>query len=291
MNWIVYHIASGHAFFTGVALLIAAVLASSSIRPAVKRVSVLTFLVGVIAIAVSSTAIPYWLYALAAAITCGWIASRFKKTWHPTAAWLTIAIWLVAALFEAPHHIIPKPHAATSNQVAVIGDSVTAGIGSHDNHETWPSIIAREHLLDVQNISHVGETTASALKRVKKNSFIAQFVFIEIGGNDLLGSTSAKQFALDLEALLKYLASEDRQLMMFELPLPPFCHEYGRAQRQLAAKYKVHLVPKRIFLSVIADSDSTLDSIHLSPSGHERMADCIWSLIQPAFTNLQPFRH
>lgn len=246
----------------------------------------LTLLVGVIAIAVSSTAIPYWLYALAATLTCGWIVSQFKKNWDPTASWLTIAIWLFAALFELPYHVTPTPHSAASNQIAVIGDSVTAGMGDPDSSETWPSIIAREHLLDVQNISHVGETTASALKRAKKKPLIAPFLFIEIGGNDLLGSTSAKQFAHDLEALLKHLAREDRQLMMFELPLPPFCHEYGRAQRQLSAKYKLHLIPKRFFLSVIADSDSTLDSIHLSRSGHERMADCVWSLIEPAFTDL-----
>lgn len=70
---------------------------------------------------------------------------------------------------------------------------------------------------------------------------------------------------------------------MFELPLPPFYHEYGRIQRAVAAKYHVLLVPKRIFLSAIAGSDSTLDSIHLSQSGHEFMADCVWRLVKSAF--------
>lgn len=72
---------------------------------------------------------------------------------------------------------------------------------------------------------------------------------------------------------------------MFELPLPPFCNEFGRAQRTVAAKHNVILIPKRVFLSVIAGSDSTLDSIHLSQSGHQFMADCVWRLVRSAFSS------
>ena len=72
---------------------------------------------------------------------------------------------------------------------------------------------------------------------------------------------------------------------MFELPLPPFCNEFGRAQRNVAAKHNVILIPKRVFLSVIAGSDSTLDSIHLSQSGHQFMADCVWKLVRSAFSS------
>ena len=70
---------------------------------------------------------------------------------------------------------------------------------------------------------------------------------------------------------------------MFELPLPPFCNEYGRVQRSVAAKYNARLVPKRIFLSVIAGRDSTLDTIHLSQAGHQFMADCVWRFVKSAF--------
>ena len=75
---------------------------------------------------------------------------------------------------------------------------------------------------------------------------------------------------------------------MFELPLPAFCHEYGRAQRTAAAKHDVALVPKRVFLSVIAGNDSTLDTIHLSQSGHHRMADVVWRLVKSAFESRRP---
>ena len=68
---------------------------------------------------------------------------------------------------------------------------------------------------------------------------------------------------------------------MFELPLPPFYHSYGMTQRRLAKKYEVALIPKRYFLSILAAGDATLDSIHLSQSGHQSMSDLVWRLSRP----------
>jgi len=283
MNWLVYHIVSGQAFFSGISLLVIAVLSSTASRPLFSRVSVLSFLVGVIAVVVSSTAIPYWFYAVATIVTLAWIASRYKKTWRRWAPYATVAAWLIAALIEIPYHITPSLNRTDNRSISIIGDSVTAGVGGDETSETWPSILAREHQLQVQDISHMGETAASALKRAKSHQITAPVVVVEIGGNDILGSTTSAQFEGNLDALLAYLAAADRQIVMFELPLPPFYHEYGRVQRTVAAKYNVTLIPKRVFLSVIAGTDSTLDTIHLSQSGHQFMADCVWRLVRSAF--------
>jgi acyl-CoA thioesterase-1 len=283
MNWLVFHIVSGHSFFTGVALIVTAALASTRSRPLFKRFADLFFLLGIIAIVVSSTAIPYWYYAIATAATFGWIASRFKTQWRHWATLAVVSVWLVAALIELPYHVTRSLRPVSTRSITVIGDSITAGIGGAERLETWPSILARTHQLRVQDISQVGETTGSALKQAKANQIESPIVVVEIGGNDLLGTTTSTQFGRDLDALLAKLAAPDRQIILFELPLPPFCHEYGRVQRSVAAKHHVTLVPKRVFLSVIAGSDSTLDSLHLSQSGHQLMADCVWRLVKTAF--------
>jgi acyl-CoA thioesterase-1 len=167
--------------------------------------------------------------------------------------------------------------------MTVIGDSVTAGTGSNDKSVKWPALLAERHSLTVQDISHAGETAASALKRSKAQRITSPVVVLEIGGNDLLGSTTSAQFSRDLDGLLTEVSGPGRQLMMFELPLPPFCHEYGRIQRSLAHKHQVQLVPKRVFLSILAASDSTLDTIHLSQAGHDAMATCVWQLGSSAY--------
>ena len=287
MNWLVYHIVSGHAFFTGVILLVIAALASTRPQSIFSRVIVLSFLIGIIAVVVSSTAIPNWLYAIAAVVTVAWIASRYRKPWRRWAPYAVIAVWLLAAVVEIPHHVTPSLDPAASRSVTIIGDSVTAGVGGDETSETWPTLLGRDHQLQIQDLSQMGETAESALRSAKTQQIAAPVVVVEIGGNDLLGSTTAEEFADDLDALLAHLAAPDRQIVMFELPLPPFCNAYGRAQRAVAAKHKVKLIPKRVFLSVIADSGSTLDTIHLSQSGHRLMADRVWRLVESAFAPQQ----
>ena len=70
---------------------------------------------------------------------------------------------------------------------------------------------------------------------------------------------------------------------MLELPLPPFYNSFGLIQRKLARKYGVKLVPKRVFLSVLAGGGATLDSIHLSQAGHQQMANVVWEIVGPAY--------
>jgi acyl-CoA thioesterase-1 len=285
MNWLVYHIVSGQAFFSGAALLILSAISSTHSRPIFSRITVLSLLMGVIAVVISSTAISYWYYGIAVAVTLLWIASRFKPDWRFRTSYAVVAVWLIAALIEIPYHITQSLNPARTRTMTVIGDSVTAGVGGDETSETWPHLLAQQHQIAVQDISHMGETAASALKRAKSQTIVSSVVVVEIGGNDVLGSTTSAQFALDLDALLEHLETPDRQVIMFELPLPPFCNEFGRAQRTIAAKHNVILIPKRVFLSVIADSDSTLDSIHLSQSGHQFMADCVWKLVRSAFSS------
>ena len=129
----------------------------------------------------------------------------------------------------------------------------------------------------------MGDTARSALKRARKVQIDSPLVFVEIGGNDVLGSTQPADFATDLEALISHIAAPGRQIVMFELPLLPFYHEYGRHQRSIAAKHGVALVPKRVFLSVLAGNDATMDTVHLSQEGHRKMAETVWGLVHEAF--------
>ena len=284
MNPIVFHVASGHAFFTGIALVIGGLRSFQRMaRLFFRRLTVITFVAGVIAIAIASTAISYWYYAVAACTTFVWITSYFHVSWRPWTARAMIVVWTVAGLLEIRYHITPSLRPIADRTVTVIGDSVTAGVGGNETSETWPAILAREHNLEVQDISHVGETAASAYKRASSQQILGAVVVVEIGGNDILGSTTPSQFAVDLDALLGYVAVSDRQVIMLELPLPPFYLEYGRIQRAVAARHNVRLIPKRLFLSIIADRESTLDTIHLTQTGHQRMADAVWRLVAHAF--------
>lgn len=283
MNGIVYHIASGQAFFSGVTLLVAAAAVSTRTAPIAKRLTAWACLIGAIGIAVSATPIPYWYYGIAVVVTLAWLLSAQVENGRRWSRAAVILVWSAAAGIELPYHMLPSLAAAPSRSLTVIGDSVTAGMGAGDKSVRWPTLLAQEHNVDIQDISHPGETVASALRRAKSQPIVSPVVLLEIGGNDLLGDTTSAQFSRDLDALLAQVCARDRQVIMFELPLPPLRNEFGRIQRAAARKHGVALVPKRVFLSILAADDSTVDTIHLTQAGHQRMAAAVWHLVQSAF--------
>jgi len=305
MNWLVFHVASGQSFFSGVALVVFATLLSARSGLIAKRLTSVAFLMGVIAIAISSTPLPYWYYGLAGLITMGWLVSVYVARWQCCSQIAVIATWSVAIAMEVPFQFTPTLEPVSTRSMTIVGDSITAGMGMIERSSSriaprsedalqseplqsnrsvrWPTLFAAEHHIRVQDLSQPGATTATALKTVQAQPITAPVVVLEIGGNDVLGDTTSEEYARDLEALLSQLAVPGRQLIMFELPLPPFRNEFGRIQRTLARKHNVALVPKRVLLSAIAADDSTVDSIHLTPTGHQRMAKLVWSFVQSAF--------
>ena len=64
---------------------------------------------------------------------------------------------------------------------------------------------------------------------------------------------------------------------MLELPWAPFHDGFRRAQREIAQKHGVTLIPRKVFSWVLSGQESTVDGIHLSNRGHEKMAEAFLS--------------
>ncbi|MCA9051367.1 MAG: SGNH/GDSL hydrolase family protein [Planctomycetaceae bacterium] len=194
-----------------------------------------------------------------------------------------VMLWLSGAVFEAtwlPVLRIDGVESDAGSTVVVLADSVTAGMGEGEA-VTWPRMLRDRYGLRVEDLSHVGETVGSSLKRLLQADVSEGAVFlIELGGNDLLGSTTADRFSDGLDALLAEVQRcNPRAVVMFELPLPPLCNRWGRIQRQMAVKHHVLLIPKRKLASVFAGNSSTIDSIHLTQEGHNRMLQIVTDVL------------
>jgi len=282
MNWVVFQIASGRVFFVAVALLVAAVGLRSSVAPRLRRGATWCFLVGVIGLSVAAAPLPTWAYAvILLSIVVGWWASRFGANAATATATSALAL-LGVGLHEARYQIMPVLAEVHDRQIAVIGDSITAGHGESDLTRKWPAILRDRHGVAVEDFSKAGATAASAAKQLEQVSIDAAVVIVEIGGNDFLGGGSVAAFEAGLDALLRAVCQPGRQVAMFELPIPPLYEGFGRVQRDLASRHGVALIPKRILLSVIAAADATVDSLHLTQQGHDGMADVVWALLEPA---------
>jgi acyl-CoA thioesterase-1 len=285
MNWVIYFFGSGTAFFAGIGLVLISIAVfsrTSRIRP--KVVATLIAVLGLILVTLSSTPLPYYLYALAGGVTLPWIVAERNASlsgWRRWLRWGVGSVWIAMAAVEIPHLVTPTVAMTGRPRLYVLGDSITAGL--NEGEDTWPRILARTKSIEVGDYSHVGADVTSALRQADKLPSDGGLVLIEIGGNDLLGYTSAAEFERGLDKLLQRVNAPNRALVMFELPLPPFCNEFGLSQRRLAGKHGVTLIPKRVLMAVLTPDAATVDSIHLTHAGQERLAETVWSIVGPNY--------
>lgn len=285
MNWVIYFFGSGNAFFGGVALVVAGVaLVTYCQKKWSPAAANLGTLLGLLLIALSATPLPYWFYAVAGGVTLLWLAAERWQLFLNRRRWLRVGVvvlWSAATLTELPYHLLPTLAPTGQPKLYIFGDSVAAGM-DETKKDTWPALLTR-HGIEVHDHSQMGATVRTMLRKTESLSLGDGLVLLEIGGNDLLGSTAVEDFERGLDELLSRLCGPGRVVVLFELPLPPLANEFGRAQRRLAAKYRLHLIPKRIFVGVLTADGATLDGIHLSQQGHQLMAETVWDLLQPVF--------
>lgn len=150
--------------------------------------------------------------------------------------------------------------------------SCLSGIG-FAGERVWSVLLDEERPGRIENRAVPGSQVSTSRRTLEQFRFCpGDVLVIELGGNDLLGGVPGAEFRRKLNGLLDVAASFDVPVLMFELPLPPFRSSYLRAQRELAAKYGVTLIPRRRFAAVLSGGGSTVDGLHLSNYGHEKMA-------------------
>ncbi len=281
-----YLFSSGDAFFVG-AVLIALGRATTwhFRRHRAAKWLRLTTIVGLIFIVLSMTPLPWWLYGLCLIPPLVSLNVPFraddKARWprivrrsQPIVELLLLAS-VTAELIER-HRLHVPPLATIPAEVHVIGDSLSAGIASEQDH-LWPNLLANEWHVPVRNHAQAGSTTASAFRQAEEIECDDCLVLIEIGGNDLLSGKDSWQIEADLDRLLVRLNAPHRMLVMFELPVPPIPggYEFARLQRRLAHRHAVRLIPRREFAKVLLAPGATTDGLHLSLGGHRAVADLL----------------
>jgi len=286
MSSVAIHFASGAAFFSGAfALMIGAVVITSGRRSVTRAAGRLLMLLGIFAIAISATPLPLWGYILWILSLCAWLCCRLPRYAVRSKAQIAAiaglgCCTLIVLVWELSYQVAPMPISGNWNRLVVVGDSLSAAEFT-EGGDPWPTLLAREHPVHVDNLAFNGAMAGSAERKLRGEDLAGALVILEIGGNDLFGATPADQFAADLERLLQKVCRPDNSVLMLELPLPPLYNRYGEIQRRLARKYAVPLVPKRFFAQVLAGSNSTVDGLHLGPAGHRKMANMVWHFVGP----------
>jgi acyl-CoA thioesterase I len=283
-QWVLFHLASGDALWTACVL----VLLSISLVARWRKRWTLTIAwvlvpMGGLAFVGSGSPQPMWLTLMLMVSLPVWLVceglGRLSGRTIRIIRFIPLGLVAVLILLEQPWHVNPRIANPRERRLYVVADSISAGLGTQ-GVVTWPNLLRQEHGIDVTDLARAGATAESALKDLGGKSLGAGLILVEIGGNDMIGGWDPEGFARALDALLLRLKQASDSVVMLELPVLPGQTAYARAQRDIATRHGVVLIPKRQFAVILTREGNTLDGLHLSAQGQREMAEWIWTYVR-----------
>jgi acyl-CoA thioesterase-1 len=184
-----------------------------------------------------------------------------------------------------------KLQAASRPRIAVLGDSLTAGLGVA-KASSYPSLL-QERVdaagldYEVVNAGVSGDTSAGGLARLDwALDGDVRVLIVALGGNDGLRGLPAAELQGNLAQIIERAQARGITVILAGMEAPPnygrdYIVSFHKVYPALAAKYHVALVP---FLLQGVAGDETLnqrDGIHPTAAGARIVADNVWAVLKP----------
>lgn len=195
---------------------------------------------------------------------------------------------LIAFLALAP---APAP-AQTPKVLAVFGDSLSAGYGL-ERGQSYPDDMQRT--LDkegyhwrVVNLGISGDTTEGGVSRIQSAVRLKPaVVLLELGGNDGLRGLPLRMTRQNLETMIVAFQQAGAKVVLAGMTLPPnygpdYIRDFQKIYTDLAAKYKLKLIP--FLLADIVTPDLRYlqrDGIHPTAEGAEIVSGTVLKAVKP----------
>jgi acyl-CoA thioesterase I len=180
---------------------------------------------------------------------------------------------------------------AAKPRIVFLGDSLTAGLGLPTD-QSFPALISKkldERGLDYEviNAGVSGDTSAGGVRRLDWSlEGDVKVLIVALGGNDGLRGLPPSELKKNLAAILDRARERKITVILAGMEAPPnngpdYTREFRNVYEQLAAEYKVRLIP---FLLQGVAGDASLnqaDGIHPNTRGAEMVADLVWKELEP----------
>jgi len=182
--------------------------------------------------------------------------------------------------------------AASRTKVVFLGDSLTAGYGL-SAADSYPSLLRqrlRSRGLDAEvvNAGVSGDTSAGGLRRVDwALDGDVKVLVVALGGNDALRGLSTEELRGNLAAIIERARTRNVTVVLAGMEAPPnlgraYTSAFRQVYRDLAAEYRVELIP--FLLEGVAGRPALnqADLIHPNAEGAARVADLVWPYVERA---------
>ena len=188
--------------------------------------------------------------------------------------------------------VLSMPAQTIAATILVVGDSLSAAYGI-PIQTGWVALLqqrlkARGFSHHVVNASVSGDTTANGLERLPQalSKHRPAIVIIELGGNDGLRGLSLTQMQHNIASMITKAQARGTQILLVGVLLPPnygrtYVEKFRAVYRELAAQFKVPLVP--FLLEQVATRSDLMqsDGIHPTAEAQPIMLDNVWPYLVP----------
>ena len=175
-------------------------------------------------------------------------------------------------------------------RIVALGDSLTSGrgIGKDDAYPAvlQDRIVENGYTYQMINAGVSGDTTGRALRRFRDAlAGDVRILIVALGANDGLRGAPVEQVKSNLSVIIEEAQRRNIAVLLVGMDALPvhgwaYSVSFHRAYEQLAARYRVPLVP---FLLLNVMSDPALmqrDRVHPNEAGARAIADHIWPYLE-----------
>jgi acyl-CoA thioesterase I len=181
--------------------------------------------------------------------------------------------------------------ADTRPVIVAFGDSLTAGYGL-PNGASYPDFLQKQldqagYKYRVFNAGISGDTTSGGLARAGMVTQLAPaIVILELGGNDGLRGLPLASTRDNLDKIIVTVRKSGARILLAGMTLPPnygpdYIRQFESIYKDLAARYKLPLIP--FLLQGVAGAPGMMqgDGIHPTRRGAEAVARLVMGALKP----------
>ena len=184
-----------------------------------------------------------------------------------------------------------SPAAAADRVIAVLGDSLTAGLGVAPD-DAYPALLEarlkrEDYDYRVVNAGVSGDTSSGGLRRLDwVLKLKPEVVIVALGANDGLRGQSVVQLHDNLVAIVRKAQQAGARVLLAGMRMPPnygaaYTREFAAVYPEVARRMNVPLVP---FLLEGVAAEVRLnqgDGIHPNAEGQRLVAEHVWPHLRP----------
>lgn len=182
-------------------------------------------------------------------------------------------------------------------KIVALGDSLTSGHGI-GAAASFPSVLQRR--LDAEGYDYTvvnagvsRDTSSQALQRLDVAlAGDVRILIVAVGANDGLRGVPVAQVKHNLTTIIERARARRISVILCGMEaLPIYGWDYAKAfhalYEELAAKYRIPLVPF-VMMNILGNAQLLLpDHIHPNANGARAIADQIWPYVQPLLTRVR----